>query len=140
MLMAQSQSNGINTGTSSGWYGWIVFAGTVMIISGAFNVIQSLVALADDEFYVVTPNHLVSFDLTQWGWVHLIFGIILILVGLALFKESMWAIVTGIIVVALNMISQFGFMSAYPVWSILAIAADMLILWALIVHGGETAD
>jgi len=137
--MAQSQ-RGIDTHTSSGWYGWIVFAGTMMIITGAFNVIQSLVALADDEFYVVTPDHLVTFDLTQWGWIHLIMGIILILVGLALFKESMWAVITGIIIVSLNMISQFAFMSAYPVWSIVAIAVDLMVLWALIVHGGESAD
>ncbi|HEY4609957.1 MAG TPA: hypothetical protein VIH06_12150 [Ilumatobacteraceae bacterium] len=137
--MAQSQ-RGIDTQASGGWYGWIVFAGTMMIITGAFNVIQSLVALADDEFYVVTPNHLVTFDLTQWGWIHLIMGIVLILVGLALFKESMWAVITGIIIVSLNMISQFAFMSAYPVWSIVAIAVDLMVLWALIVHGGESAD
>lgn len=137
--MAQSQ-RGIDTHTSGGWYGWIVFAGTMMIIAGAFNVIQSLVALAKDEFYVVTPDHLVTFDLTQWGWIHLIMGILLILVGLALFKESMWAVITGIIIVSLNMISQFAFMSAYPVWSIVAIAVDLMVLWALIVHGGESAD
>jgi len=137
--MAQSQRE-VDSHASSGWYGWIVFAGTMMIISGAFNVIQSLVALADDEFYVVTPNHLVTFDLTQWGWVHLIMGIILILVGLALFKESMWAVIAGIIIVSINMISQFAFMSAYPVWSIVAIAVDLMVLWALIVHGGESAD
>ena len=137
--MAQSERS-YDTHTSSGWYGWIVFAATMMIISGSFNVIQGLVALADDEFYVVTPDHLVTFDLTQWGWVQLIMGILLVLIGLALFKESMWAVISAIIIVSINMISQFAFMSAYPVWSIAAIAVDLLILWALIVHGGESAD
>jgi hypothetical protein len=137
--MAQSQ-RGIDTQTSGGWYGWIVFAGTMMIISGAFNAIQGLVAIADDQFVIAGPNRLVTFDLTQWGWIHLILGIVLILVGLALFKESMWAVITGIIIVSINMISQFAFMSAYPVWSIVAIAVDLMVLWALIVHGGESAD
>lgn len=137
--MAQSQPE-IDSPRSSGWYGWIVFAGTMMIIAGAFNIIQGLVAVAKDEFYAVTPNHLVTFDLTQWGWIHLIMGVILLLIGLALFKESMWAVIAGMIVVSINMISQFAFMSAYPVWSIVAIAVDLMVLWALIVHGGESAD
>jgi hypothetical protein len=136
--MAQSQRD--NTQTSGGWYGWIVFAGTMMLIAGSFNVIQSLVALADDKFYVATKDHLITFDLTQWGWIHLIMGILLVLIGLALFKESMWAIIAGIIIVSINLISQFAFMSAYPVWSIVAIAVDVFILWALIVHGGEATD
>jgi hypothetical protein len=63
-----------------------------------------------------------------------------VLVGIALFKESMWAVIAGIIIVSINMITQFAFMSAYPVWSIVAIAVDLMVLWALIVHGGETAD
>jgi len=67
-------------------------------------------------------------------------GVILLLIGLALFKESMWAVIAGMIVVSINMISQFAFMSAYPVWSIVAIAVDLMVLWALIVHGGESAD
>ena len=137
--MAQSQPE-IDSPRSSGWYGWIVFAGTMMIIAGAFNIIQGLVAVAKDEFYDVTPNHLVTFDLTQWGWIHLIMGVILLLIGLALFKESMWAVIAGMIVVSINMITQFAFMSAYPVWSIVAIAVDLMVLWALIVHGGESAD
>ena len=137
--MAQSQ-RGMDTQASGGWYGWIVFAGTMMIISGSFNVIQSLVALADDEFYVKTNNALITFDLTQWGWIHLIMGILLVLIGLALFKESMWAVISGIIIVSINMISQFAFMTAYPVWSIVAIAVDLMVLWSLIVHGGESAD
>src|SRR5438874_10922477 len=103
--MAQSQRD--NTQTSGGWYGWIVFAGTMMVIAGSFNVIQSLVALADDKFYVATKDHLITFDLTQWGWIHLIMGILLVLIGLALFKESMWAIIAGIIIVSINLISQF---------------------------------
>jgi len=137
--MAQSQQE-IDSPRSSGWYGWIVFAGTMMIIAGAFNIIQGLVAVAEDQFYAITPNTLVTFDLTQWGWIHLILGVILLLIGLALFKESMWAVIAGMIVVSINMITQFAFMSAYPVWSIVAIAVDLMVLWALIVHGGESAD
>ena len=132
-----SELSGVNTGGTTGWYGWVVFAATIMIINGSFNVLQGVVALFDDEWYVATANGLVTFDLTSWGWIHLIFGVLLIAVGLALFKEAVWATIAAIILVALNMFSQFVFMPAYPIWSIIAIAVDVLVLWALLVHGSE---
>jgi hypothetical protein len=132
-----NQLSGVNSGGTTGWYGWIAFAATIMIINGGFNLIQGLVALVDDEWYVATANGLVTFDLTAWGWIHLLFGLLLIAVGFALFTEQVWATIAAIIIVSLNMFSQFAFMSAYPVWSIIAIAVDVLVLWALLVHGGE---
>ena len=130
---------GVNTGDeSTGWFGWIVFAGAAMVINGVLVIIQALAALFNDEFFVATKNGLLTFDLTAWGWIHLIFGIVLIGVGLALFKQSFWSLIAGIIIVSLNLISQFAFLSAYPVWSVIAIVIDMLVLWALTVHGGES--
>jgi len=122
----------------TGWVGWIAFAAYFMIISGFFGAIQGLAALFRDEsYFVVTKDGLLTFDYTTWGWIHLIMGVVLMLIGGYLLKGSTWARVVAIIVVGLHMIAQFTFVSAYPVWGVIAIAIDVLVLYALLVHGRE---
>ena len=122
------------------WHGWVAFAAGIMVINGLFNVIQGLTALFNDEYYLVSKDRLLTFDFTAWGWIQLILGIVLIVVGIALFSEPAWAVVTAICIVTVNMLAQFAFVSAYPVWTIIVITLDLLVLWALFVHGGEYAD
>jgi hypothetical protein len=126
------------TSDVSGWVGWIAFAAFFMIIAGVLGIIQGLTAVIRDDAPFFTKNALVIFDLTQWGWVHFIFGIILVLVGLALMKGATWARVVAVLLVGLHLISQFAALPWYPVWAVIAIVIDMLVLWALLVHGGET--
>ena len=122
----------------TGWVGWIVFAAVFLIISGALGIIEGLAALLKDEdYFAVSENLLLTFNYTAWGWIHLIFGIILVLVGASLLKGAAWARVLGVIFVSLNLIAQFSFLPAYPVWATVAIAIDILILYALLVHGRE---
>jgi hypothetical protein len=122
----------------SGWVGWIVFAAVLMLITGAFQAIQGLVAIFKDTYYVVASSGLVvNVDYTAWGWTHLAFGALLILTGLGLFTGSMWARVLGVAVAALSMIVNFAFMAAFPVWSIVVIALDVFIILALTLHGSE---
>jgi hypothetical protein len=135
--MASSQSNDIDEPVS-GWVGWIFFAAIFMMINGAFEIIQGLAAiLKDKSYFVAGDNGAVVFNLRTWGWIHLVFGIILVVVGLYLMRGVTWARVAAVVVVAINMIGQFSFLGAYPGWSIVALAIDAFILYAIIVHGRE---
>jgi hypothetical protein len=121
------------------WVGWIMFASVMLILVGVFQAIAGLVALFNDEYYLVTRNDLViSLDYTTWGWVHLLLGIVLAGAGLGLAVGQMWARVVGILVAMLSAVVNIGFLAAYPIWSTIMITIDVLVIWALTVHGKET--
>jgi hypothetical protein len=122
----------------SGWVGWIMFTGAMMFLLGCFHAIQGLVALLDDQKFLVTDSGLtVSADYTVWGWVHLIGGIIVALACIALFAGRTWARIVCVIAAFLSTIVNIAFLEAYPIWSAIMIGLDILIIWALIVHGAE---
>jgi hypothetical protein len=124
-------------GEVSGWAGMVIFAGTLLILVGGFNVIYGLVAVFKDEVLVGTKAGLVAFDFTTWGWITLIFGILQILTGFGVFGGQAWAIVIGVILAVLNAFDQIAFLPAYPIWSTIIIAVDVLIIYALTAHGRE---
>jgi hypothetical protein len=125
----------------SGWVGWIVFAGIMMVMLGTFHAIDGLVALFKDDYYLVADNGLaIQVDYTVWGWVHLIAGIIVVAAGVALFAGKTWARVVAIIVALISAILNITFLAAYPIWSTIMIAVDILVIWALTVHGGELRE
>jgi hypothetical protein len=129
------------TDPATGWVGWVVFAAVFMIVIGAMNAIQGLAALfRDEEYWVTLQGNIVTFDVTAWGWIHLIFGILLVLVGMALMRGSTFARVIGIALVALNLIAQFSWTTLYPFWGLIAIIIDIVIIYALVVHGGELKE
>ena len=122
----------------TGWTGWIVFGGTIMIVLGTFHAFQGLVALFKDEYYLVSQKGLaINVDYTAWGWTHLILGIVVALAGAALMAGQMWARVIAVILVFLSAIVNVGFLAAYPIWSSMMIGLDILVMWAVIVHGSE---
>ncbi|HVQ18086.1 MAG TPA: hypothetical protein VMT27_03500 [Actinomycetes bacterium] len=122
----------------TGWVGWIAFAGVMMVLLGTFHAIQGLVALFQDEYFLVAKSGLtVHVDYTAWGWVHLILGIIIAGAGFALFTGKTWARALGVVIVMISAVVNIGFLAAYPIWSVLMIAVDILVIWALIVHGAE---
>jgi hypothetical protein len=121
----------------TGWVGWIWFAAVVMIMNGTFNAIDGLVALLKDEVYVQTKKGLVVFDYTAWGWILLIIGAIQLIVGFALASGQFWARVMAIFLATLSAIAQIAFITAFPLWSLIVITLDVIVLWALIVHGEE---
>jgi hypothetical protein len=121
----------------TGWVGWVYFAGTMLVLLGTFNIIEGLVALFNDQFYVPTRQGLLVFDLTTWGWIHLLVGGLAVIAGVGLFTGAMWARVFGVILAGVNAIAQLAFLSAYPVWAVVVIALDVLVIWALVVHGSE---
>ena len=117
---------------ASGWaVGGLVFAATVMMIIGMFQVIAGLVAIIDDEFFVVTRNYTFDLDTTAWGWLHLIIGIAVLITGFGLFSRSAWAGVTTIFLAALTAVENFFFIPYYPFWSILVIALAIWVIWSV---------
>ena len=121
-----------------GWaMGFIVFAAVMMMMTGAFQALAGLIAIFENEFYVATRNYLFQFDATSWGWIHLIVGVIVALAGFALLSGATWARVVGITLAVLSAVANFLFIPYYPFWSLLIIALDVLVIWALAVHGGK---
>ena len=125
----------------SGWaMGWATFAAILLIMGGVWGAIVGIAGIAEDEFFVVTPDWIFQFDATTWGWMHLIGGIILFLSGLGIFSGNVLARTVGVIVAGLSAIVNFAWMPYYPVWAIVAIAVDIAIIWALTAHGRDLAS
>ena len=146
MADAQSVSNYARPGVpgyeafpqQSAWVGWIDFAGVMLIMLASFHAIQGLVALFRDEVYVVGKNGLVlNLDYTAWGWLHIALGALGIAVGACLLAGQMWARVVAVGIAFLSALANIAFLPAYPVWSSLMIAFDIIVIWAVMVHGGE---
>ena len=127
----------------SGPAGWVVglslFAATMMVVIGVFHVVQGLVALFQNQIYVTGVRYVFSFDLTAWGWIHLLVGILLIVTGFAITTGRVWARSVGIGFAVLSMIANFMFLPYYPAWSLLIIAIDVFVIWALCAFTREDA-
>ena len=122
----------------TGWVGWIVFAGTMMMILGVLHAIQGLVAIFNDDYYLVGKSGLtVHLDYTTWGWTHLIGGIIIVLAGMGVLAGRTWARGVGVALAGLSALVNFAFIAAYPFWSVIVIAIDIFVIFALTVHGRE---
>ena len=121
----------------TGWVGWIYFAGLLMLMVGFFQSIAGFVALFKEDFYITTANNLLVFDYSQWGWIHLIWGIILILSSFSLMAGQMWGRILAVFLAVVSAVANFAFLAAYPIWSMIIIAMDILIIYAVMAHGRE---
>jgi hypothetical protein len=120
------------------WAGWVVFGGVMLIMLGMFQIIEGLVALFDDGFYLVRSNGLVlDVDYNTWGWIHTAIGVIGILAGLGLLAGNMAARIVGVVVAFLSALANLAFISAYPVWSTILITIDVIVIYAIVAHGRE---
>ncbi|MGW1373584.1 DUF7144 family membrane protein [Streptomyces sp. NPDC002446] len=114
--------------------GWTAFAAVLMIFGGAMAFLEGISAIARDTVFVTTRNYVFSFNLTGWGWIHLILGIIILLAGIALLSTgATWARVIGVILAGLGALANFLWIPLYPFWAIVVIAVDIFIIWALCV-------
>ena len=120
--------------------GFILFAAIMMIMAGVFQAIQGLVGIFENEFYVATRNYLFQFDATTWGWIHLIFGLLVAFAGWGLLSGRTWARTVAITVAVLSAIANFAFIPYYPFWSLLIITLDIFVIWAVAAHGGELRE
>jgi hypothetical protein len=133
-------SPGRTAAETSPWAtGLALFAGTIMIVGGVFQAIAGLVALFQNELYLVGLNYVFSIDFTTWGWIHLIVGVLVAVAGGAVLTGRLWGRIVGIALVTVSMIANFLFIPYYPVWSLLIIALDVFVIWALCTYSREPA-
>jgi hypothetical protein len=109
----------------------VMFAATLMIVGGILQIFQGISAIANDEFFVTLPNYLVTVDVTTWGWIHLVFGILVVLGGFSLFSGTRAAAIFALVLAVLSAIANFGFIPYYPLWALFIIAVDVFIIWAI---------
>ena len=126
---------------SKAWGGYILFAAWLLVVIGCFGLINGLVAIFKDGYYLVPSRNLVvSVDYTAWGWVHLALGVLAIAVGAGIMVGQRWARWVGVAYATVNAIINLSFLKAFPVWSTLIIAIDVLVIYALIAHGRELRE
>jgi hypothetical protein len=125
--------------TSGGATGLILFAGLMMIMVGIWQALQGLIAIFENEFYVATRNYTFQFDATTWGWIHLLLGLLVAFAGWGLLSGQTWARVVAITLAVLSAIANFLFIPYYPFWSLLIIAVDVFVIWAIAAHGREVS-
>ncbi|MHA4853377.1 DUF7144 family membrane protein [Rhodococcus sp. MSC1_016] len=132
------RSSGVNPASSEYPSGKEAFAaGTsmgaavIMVTVGIIQFFQGIAAVAENEVFVGGINYVYKFDLTTWGWIHIILGVLVAIVGLALFTGAGWARVSAIIVAAISIVANFLWLPYYPGWSLLIIALDVVVIWAV---------
>lgn len=111
-----------------------LFAGVLMLVLGVYHALSGIAALIGDEIYVTSPDEVYTFDLTSWGWIHLVLGVLVAAAGGAILSGRLWGRVVGIVVAALSMISNFVFLPYYPIWSLVMIPLCVAVIWALAVY------
>jgi hypothetical protein len=119
--------------------GFTAFAGVMMIVVGFFHAIAGFGAILEDKVYVVGADYVFSFDATTWGWIHLLVGVILVIAGFGVFSGSVMARSVGVVLAAISAIANFAFLLGWnqPFWSLIIIALDVTIIWALTMHGRD---
>lgn len=125
---------------SGGAVGVTAFAGILMIMGGLFHFMQGLIALIDDTFYVAGKEYVFKFDLTTWGWIHLIAGILVAAAGVALFAGQVWARTIGVLLACVSILASFAWLPYYPIWSLVVITFDGFVIWALTMHGRDITE
>ncbi len=120
--------------------GWAIFTGIILFIIGSLDIIYGLAAILNDEVIRQTESGVIIADFTTWGWVTLLIGSFLILTALGLFAAQGWARWTAVVLVVLNALAQAALITAFPLWSILIITLDVLIIYNLTVKHGVVQD
>ena len=122
---------------TTGWSGWITFAAIMLIIGGSLNLLYGVIAAVNDDWVVFTNRANVYLDLSEWGWVHIILGGVVLLSGIGLLSGNILARAVAVIVASLSLIANFFFIPVYPLWALTVIVIDVLVIWAVTAHGRE---
>ncbi|MFF3325103.1 hypothetical protein [Streptomyces sp. NPDC002889] len=118
--------------------GLVTFSAVMLFIAGVLDLFRGIMAIAQDDIYVRTPNYVFKFDLTSWGWIQLILGVLAILVSIGLFARATWARMTAVALAGLLIIENFLTIPYYPLWSIVLIALYSFIIWSLLTVNPES--
>jgi len=121
-------------------YGWVIFAGVLIMIAGTMNIIYGIAAIAESHFYIGNTHFIIS-ELKTWGWVVMLIGVFEVCVAVGIWAQSAWARWTGVAIAGLNAIAQLIFIPAYPWLSLAIFTLDILVIYGLVAYGGrlETA-
>jgi hypothetical protein len=134
-----SSSTYARADASAKWTGWVGFAGWLMIMIGAIDVFEGLIAVIRDKYYVLAPNQIIIFDMTTWGWLTLLWGILLCFAGWGLITRASWARWFSIVALSVNVLGQLAWLGSaqYPLWTLTVITFTIIVVYVLIVHWGE---
>ncbi len=125
-------------GVGTPWAGGgTLFAGFLLLVDGVLGVIKGVAGIATNDVYAAVNDYVFKFNVTAWGWIHLILGVVLIFVGWGILKGATWARAVGIALVSLNLIANFMWLPYTPIWAIVTIAIDVFIIWALCTDRSE---
>jgi hypothetical protein len=120
------------TGPSGATLGFTMLAAVLMMLSGVWAFFEGLAAIIRGSFFIVTRNYVYDMSAVGWGWIHLILGVLIAVAGVALLRDMLWARITGVVLASLITIANFLFIPYYPLWSIVIIALNMFVIWALL--------
>ncbi|GAA4319999.1 hypothetical protein GCM10023086_44150 [Streptomyces venetus] len=129
--MTATHPTGAHTARREWAVGTMVLGAVMLMIAGILGIMRGIAGIAEDDVFVTTPNYVFRYDLTGWGWIHLILGAVAVAVSIGLFQASTWARVAGVGIAGLVIIANFLSLPSYPVWSLVMIAISGLIIWAL---------
>lgn len=124
----------------TGWTGWVGFAAFMMMLVGFMGIFEGLTAILKDNFYLVTNNYLINVDVTTWGWVHLILSLIIVLAAFAVLSGKVWGRAIGVLLALISAVVNMAWIPYYPWWSILIVTVNVVVIYALVVHGDELAE
>ncbi|MEU3395867.1 hypothetical protein ACVW0K_003415 [Streptomyces filamentosus] len=120
------------SGSAEAWAsGGTLFAGVLMLVTGIMDVFQGIAGIAEDDIYTRVGDYVFKFDLTTWGWIHLILGIVVAIAGFGILKGAEWGRVAGICLASLNVLAQFLFLPYQPWWALFSMAISIFVIWAL---------
>src|SRR3954466_11954392 len=126
------------SGAGDAWTGWLVFASIILGVVGIINIIQGVAALADDSYFAVrSGNDLLITGFTTWGWIMIVWGAAQVAAGLGLNSGRGWARVLAIIIASISIVIQTAFLAAFPIWSVMIIALDVIVIFALTARWAE---
>ncbi|WP_306326861.1 DUF7144 family membrane protein [Streptomyces venezuelae] len=121
-----------NHSTAGAWAaGGTLFAGVLMLVTGFMDVFQGIAGIAEDDVYTRVGDYVFKFNLTTWGWIHLILGIVVAIAGFGILKGAEWGRVAGIALASLNVLFQFLFLPYQPWWALFSMAISVFVIWAL---------
>lgn len=126
--------------TNDGWMGWIGFAVMMLALVGIFHMIAGLVALFQEDVYTVTANAVWVFDYSQWGWIHIVGGLLAFLAAGSLAQGHMYGRFVAVLVAMASVVANMAFVPVYPIWSLMMATLGVFVIWAVMVHGGELKE
>lgn len=123
----------------TGWVGWIAFASMLLLLVGLFHALAGFIALFKDDLYVSAAGNVWILDYSQWGWIHIAAGGLAILAAISLGLGRLFGRIVAVIIAMLSAVANMAFIPIYPLWSIIIITIDVLVIWAVMAHGREMA-